>query len=645
MIGFIRSFLESTLGKAIALSIVVLMGLAFASSDVAGNLLGKGISSEKLADVGGSTITRADFEAGFKDAFERQRQKNPSITMKQFVENGAIDQYLDAMIADRALFEFGKRHGMLVSDRLIDSELNQVPDFKGVDGKFNKAIYLNLIGKRGFSDQLVRDNIGQELMTRQLLVPASYAAVMPQTAVGQYVSLLKERRQGAVALIPSAAFAPKEAPSDAVLQGFYKQNQKRYMQPERRTIRYIVFDEAALKNVAAPTEAEIQNAYKANAAQFSASETRTVTQVIVPTEAAAKALAGEVAGGKALEAAATSKGLAPTKLDKLTKNALASQASQALADAVFATAQGTLAAPGRSPLGWHVIRVDAIERNTGKTLDQARPELVAQLTEAKRKAALSDTSAKIEEQIDKGASLADVAKQLGLTVATTVPVTQSGQIFGKPQEKAPDAVLPVVNAAFGMEREGEPQLAEVVAGKTFTVYEVGQITQAAPAPLGEIREVVARDYALQQGSVQAKAAADKVLAQLAKGVPLNAALASVGVALPPVQNVDMTREQISQSRERVPPPLALLFAMAKKSSKQLEGPNKMGFYIVTVSDIIPGQVDKNDPLLAQAAAQLGQITGQEYARQFRAAIRAEVGSEKNPTGIGKVRSELVGSGQ
>jgi peptidyl-prolyl cis-trans isomerase D len=645
MIGFIRSFLESALGKAIALSIVVLMGLAFASSDVAGNLLGGGVSAERVAKVGKSSITAADLKLAVTNAFEQQRQQNPTLTMKQFLAGDTLDTLLDDMIAREAVMQFGKAHGMIVSDRLVDSELVKIDAFLGPDGKFSEKQYRSLIAQRGLTDAVVRADLANGLMARQLLVPASYGAIMPQTAVGQYVSLLKERRVGTVALIPSAAFAPKEAPSDAVLQGFYKQNQKRYMQPERRTIRYVVFDEAALKNVPAPTEAEIQNAYKANAAQFSASETRTVTQVIVPTEAAAKALAGEVAGGKALEAAATAKGLAPTKLDKLTKAALAGQASQALADAVFATAQGKLAAPGRSPLGWHVIRVDGIEKNTGKTLDQARPELVTQLTEAKRKAALSDTSAKIEEQIDKGASLADVAKQLGLTIATTVPVTQSGQIFGKPQEKAPDAVLPVVNAAFGMENEGEPQLAEVVAGKTFTVYEVGQITQAAPAPLGEIREVVARDYALQQGSAQAKAAADKVLAQLAKGVPLNTALASVGVALPPVQNVNMTREEISQSRERVPPPLALLFAMAKKSSKQLEGPNKLGFYIVSVADIIPGQVDRNDPMLAQAASQLGQITGQEYARQFRAAIRAEVGAEKNATGIGKVRGELVGSGQ
>lgn len=645
MLGFFRSFFQSRLGVIFTLGFLALIALAFASADVTGNMFGGVTGSDRVATVGKARINAADLKLTTTNAFEQQRQQNPTLTMKQFLAGETLDSLLDDMIAREAVMQFGKAHGMLVSDRLVDSELVKIDAFLGPDGKFSEKQYRSLIAQRGLTDAAVRADLANGLMARQLLVPASYAAVMPQTAVGQYVSLLKERRQGAIALIPSAAFAPKEAPSDAVLQGFYKQNQKRYMQPERRTIRYIVFDEAALKNVPAPTEAEIQNAYKANAAQFSASETRTVTQVIVPTEAAAKALAGEVAGGKALEAAATSKGLAPTKLDKLTKNALASQASQPIADAVFAAAQGALAAPGRSPLGWHVIRVDTIEKNTGKTLDQARPELVTQLTEAKRKAALSDTSAKIEEQIDKGASLADVAKQLGLTVTTTVPVTQSGQIFGKPQEKAPDAVLPVVNAAFGMEREGEPQLAEVVAGKTFTVYEVGQITQAAPAPLGEIREVVARDYALQQGSVQAKAAADKVLAQLAKGVPLNAALASVGVALPPVQNVDMTREQISQSRERVPPPLALLFAMAKKSSKQLEGPNKMGFYIVTVSDIIPGQVDKNDPLLAQAAAQLGQITGQEYARQFRAAIRAEVGSEKNPTGIGKVRSELVGSGQ
>jgi len=645
MLGFFRSFMHSRLGVIFTLAFLALIALAFASADVTGNMFGGVAGADRVAKVGKSRISTADLKLAINNAFESERQKNPTLTMKQFVASGAVDQILDDLILREGTMQFGLAHGMRVSDRLVDSEIAKIPAFLGPDGKFSDSAYRQLLAQRGLTDKAVRDDLAKGLIARELLVPTAYGAAMPMTAARQYVAILKEKRVGSVAMIPSLAFAPKEPPSDQVLGGYYNANKARYMQPERRTIRYAVFDETSLKNVPAPTEAEIAARYKAGAATYAPSETRSVTQVIVPTEAAAKALAAEVAGGKSLETAATSKGLAPTKLDKLTRQALAGQASQGIADAVFAAAQGQMPAPGKSPLGWHVVRIDAVQRNPGKTLDQARAEITTALAAEKRRKALGDVSARIEDEFDNGGSLADAAKELGLTLETTAPLTDTGQVFGKPDSKGPDAVLPVVQAAFSMEREGEPQLAELQAGTKFVIYEVGQMTAASPAPLAEIKQLVARDWAVEQGSTKASEAATKVLAQLAKGVPLSAALASVGVPLPPARPIEMTREQLMSEGDRIAPPLALLFSMAKKSNKRLEAPGKGGWYIVSVADIIPGEVKDGDPLLTNALRDLGALTGQEYAQQLRAAIREDVGAEKNQTGVKAVISDLVGTGQ
>lgn len=645
MLASFRSFFQSRIGVVFTLGFLALIAIAFASADVTGNMFGGVSGSDRVAKVGSSKIGSADLRVSLNNEFEFERQNNPTLTMKQFMEAGALDRVLDDLIARQALAEFGKVHGFAVSHRLVDSEILQIPAFLGPDGKFSEAAYRQLIAQRGLTDALVRDDLSKSLLARQVLTPAGQGSTMPATAVTKYVSLLKERRIGEIAVIPSAAYAPATAPDDAMLTKFYTANKARYTEPERRTLRYVVFDEAALKNVPAPTEAEVAQRYKANAAAFAPSETRTVTQVIVPTEAAAKAVAAEVAGGKSLEVAATAKGLAPTKLEKVSRQSLAGQASQAIADAAFATAQGKLAAPGKSPLGWHLVRVDAIVRNPGKTLDQARAEILAQLAVEKRRLALADVSARIEQELDKGGSLADVAKELNLQVATTEPLLKTGEVFGKADQKAPEVVAPAVQAAFGMEREGEPQLAELQAGTKFIVYEVGQITPEAPAPLAQIKDIVARDYVLDNGSAKARAASEKVLAQIAKGASLETALASLGIKLPAAEKVDLSREMLMASGRQVPPPLALLFSMAKNSSKRLEAPGKNGWYIVTVKDIIPGQIQPNDPQVASASRDFGRIVGQEYAQQLRAAIRAEIGVKRNESTIAAVRKDLVGTGQ
>jgi peptidyl-prolyl cis-trans isomerase D len=643
MLGFFRSMLKSRIGAAVALVFLGLIALAFASADVTGSGFGGIAGGDRAAKVGSSRVGTAELGKALTNAFEQERQRQPGLTMQQFLDAGGMETVLTGLTDRLAIAEWGKRHGMISSDRLVDSELVKVPAFQGVDGKFSQTTYEQLLAQRGLTDKEVRKDLGQGLIARQLLLPAAFGAQMADEAVQRYAALLTEKRVGSIAMIPSLAFAPASPPDANTLAGFYNANKGRYMQPERRTIRYLVVDEASLKTVPAPTEAEIANRYKQNSAVYAASEQRTVTQVIVPTEAAARALAAEVGAKGSLDAAARAKGLVPSKLENQTRDTLANQTAKAVADAAFAAAQGSVAAPAKSAIGWHVVKVDAVNRNAGKTLDQARAEIVTALNLEKRRAALSDLAAQAEQEIDGGTGLADIAKTLNLTVATTPALTADGSVYGKQGKKVAADLAPLVQAAFAMEREGEAQLAELKAGEKFAIFDVGQLTAATPAPLDQIKATVGRDWAIEQGSAKAKAAADKILAALNKGTPMAEALKAAGVALPAPQAVDLPRAALNQMQGQVPAPLALLFAMAKGSNKRLEGANGQGWYLVSLKDIVIGNVKRGDQVFAQASRSFAADSGDEYAQQLRTAIRKDIGVERNAAGIKAVRDQLTGA--
>ncbi len=643
MLGFFRSFLKSRIGVAVALIFLGLIALAFASADVTGSGFGGIAGGDRAAKVGSNRIGTAELGKALTNAFEQERQKQPGLTMKQFLDAGGMDTVLTGLTDRLAMAEWGREHGLMAGDRLIDSEITKIPAFQGPDGKFSQSAYEQLLAQRGLTDKDVRKDLGQGLLARQILLPAAFGAQMADEAVQRYAALLTEKRVGTIVSVPSLAFAPTSPPADSTLAAFYNANKSRYMQPERRTIRYAIVDEASLKTVAAPSDAEIAQRYKLNTAVYSASEQRSVTQVIVPTEAAAKALAAEVGANGSLDNAARAKGLVASKLADQTRDTLANQTSRAVSDAAFAATSGTLATPAKSGLGWHVLKVDAVKRNAGKTLEQARPEIVAALTLEKRRAALSDLAAQVEQEIDNGTGLADIAKTLNLTVSTTAPLTANGSVFGKQDEKVSADIAPLVQAAFSMEREGEAQLAEIKPGEKFAVYDVGQLVAATPAPLDQIKSVVARDWAVQQGAAKAKAASDKILAALNKGTPLAEALKLAGAALPAPQPVDLPRQALTQMQGQVPAPLALMFAMAKGSNKRLEGPNNGGWYVVSLKEIVLGQVKRGDQIFQQAARSFGQDAGGEYAEQLRLAIRKDVGVERNDAGIKAVRDQLTGS--
>jgi peptidyl-prolyl cis-trans isomerase D len=64
--------------------------------------------------------------------------------------------------------------------------------------------------------------------------------------------------------------------------------------------------------------------------------------------------------------------------------------------------------------------------------------------------------------------------------------------------------------------------------------------------------------------------------------------------------------------------------------------------VVLLNKIVPGQVKPDDPVLAQARVELGQLAGREYVDQLRAAVREVVGVKRNEAAIAALRTQLLG---
>jgi peptidyl-prolyl cis-trans isomerase D len=640
MLQFFRNFFKSKFGVIFTLAFLVVIAIAFGVGDIASNQSGGGIAGgDRVAVVGGRKISATDLSQAMTTSLENEKQQNPTLTMEGFIAAGGLDRVLDQILQRTALAEYAQKQGLRAGKRLVDSELVQIQAFQGIDGKFDRNAFLAALRQRGLSEELVRNDVAAGLYARQMLIPANFGAAVPRSLAQQYATLLKERRKGAIAVLPSAAFAPKGDPATAQLNAFYSAHRTDYLRPERRVIRYATFGEEALGNVAPPSEAQIAARYQRDAAQYQAKQTRTFTQLVLPTEAAAKAVAAEVSGGTSLAAAAASKGLATTKVGPIARNELATQSSQAVANAAFTAGQGAMIAPTRGGLGWYLLRVDAIENTPARSLAQVRDEIAKALAEEQRRAAFADLAANVEDELDNGGSLADVAKKLKLEIKTTEPITADGRVYGK-QETAPPILARALKTAFEME-EGQPQLAEAEPGKTYLVFEAAGITPSAAAPLAEIKDEVVLDWRKSEGAKAAKAAAQRVMQRLAGGQDLAAALAAEKIALPPPNSVDMGRDDLARQGQ-VPPVMALMFSMAKGTVKRLEAPQNNGWYVVKLDDVTLPPLDKNDPLIGATQQQLASVFGDEYSEELVHAAQRAVGVTKNQAAIDAVRKQLTG---
>ncbi len=642
MISLFRRFFASKIGLAIVMVFLVLMALAFAASDITGSTFGGIASGDRMAVVGGEPIPATELNVGANNALNQVRQQNPTLTMPEFIAQGGLEEVTRQLIDGFAVGEYAQRYGLRAGKNLVDSEILKIPAFQGLTGAFDQKAYVAALGSRGLNDKTFRRDLGNELLAQQLLAPAVASPQLPEKIARQYAALVLEKRKGEIALIPSTAFAPAGDPSDAQLAAWYKDNRTQFIRPERRTLRFAVFSSDSLKVNAAPTAAEMAARYQRDAASYAASEKRAITSFVVPTQDAAKALAARVSGGASLEAVAREAGFTASKTDSLDQKALASATSTTLAQNAFKAAQGALAVPAQGPLGWYVARVDKVERSPARSLAQVTPEITQQLAAEKRTAAIDDRVAEIENEVDGGTAFADVAKAYGLKIETTPSLLADGTAFGQPQVTIVPQLAPVLQTAFQME-ESEPQLAVVVPGQQFVIFEVARVEEASAAPLAEIRPAAVAGWKRAQGAVLAKQAADRILAKVRGGTPLAAAMAAENRPGLEREVIDLERRQLlAQQRQRVAPPLVLLFSMAEGTVKSLEAPRDIGWYIVNLSDISTLPLDSEPQLIAQTRQQLGGALADEYRTQATAAMRKELGVTRNAEAIAAVRKRLVG---
>jgi peptidyl-prolyl cis-trans isomerase D len=385
MLLFFRSLFGSKLGVIVTLTFIAILGVAFALGSVSGSSFGGFSSGSKIASVGSEKISATDLETQFSSIVKRLRQRNPQLSIKEFLAQDGLNDVLTYVMDGKAVMQWGDQHGIYVGDRLIDSEIAKDPNIQAPDGKVDSALYRQLLAQQGTSDSAFRTEQTQTLMAKLLLASNSFGLKVPRTMTGHYYAVLTEHRRGAIVTLPPAAFAPAGPPSDAEVTGWYNGHKADYILPERRTVRFVSYTDAAVKASAVPTDAEITARYTENKAKYAASDKRKLSQMVLSNEAAARQVVAEVAGGKPLEASAQAKGLAVAALGTLTKDGYALQSSAEAASAVYAAPNAKVLGPFKAPLGWIVVRVDGRETTAGQTLDQAKPELVKELTDEKRR--------------------------------------------------------------------------------------------------------------------------------------------------------------------------------------------------------------------------------------------------------------------
>jgi peptidyl-prolyl cis-trans isomerase D len=628
-----------------AILIAILAGFAVAdiSNFGSGNVGFGGMSSSTLAEAGDQDVTEREMSEQMQRRLQQVRAENPNADYATIA--GDFDALLNSILDERSLIAFGDKYGFRLSKPLIDAEIAQLPQAKGLNGQVSDQSYQAFLAQQRLTDAQVRQIIAGGMLQRLLIAPVAANARVSVGMATPYASMLLEAREGEAAAVPIDQFKAGLKPTDAQLQQFYTANRKRYMIPEQRVLRFATIGPDQVASVSASPQ-EIADYYNKNQATYGAKETRNLSQVVVPDQATANAIAARAKAGGTLAAAAAPAGsnAAVTSLTDETRQAYSSVAGDKVAAAVFSAASGALVGPLQSDFGWVVVKVDSVKSQGGKTLAQATPEIAAKLNADKRKGAIEDLVNTVQDAVDEGSNFSEAAAKAKLPVTSTPLIVANGTSRADPNFKLAPNMSAAVKTGFEIAANDPPEVVSLGGDQGYVMVSPQQVVAAAPAPLANIREQVASDWINDQAQKRARAAADAIAAKAAQGVSLADAVKQTGVALPPVLPLAARRIQIAQAQGQVPPPLKLLFTLEQGKARVAPVPQAKAFFVVKVNKIVPGNATLQPALIARMQGELQQAVADDYAREFLAAVRANMKAKRNESAIATLKARLVSGG-
>lgn len=643
MLGALRKAVSSWLGLAILGLALVAMVVTLFYGQTPGPA--GGARGSVVVAVGPEAVTEPEWIRAVNLALEVQRRDTPQMTLPDFVRLGGADVVLEQLVLSRTLDLFGREARLPIGRRLVDGEIASLPAAQ-VGGRFDEAAFRRFLGQAGVSEEELRRELAGELARRLTLVPVTAGLDVPDRLARAYARLLFDRRRGVVLAVPFAAVPEPAPPDEATLVAFWKAEPGPWTVPERRRFRVAAVETERLWAEAEPTAAEVEAYWKEHPEEFGGMPFRRLAQVVLPDEARARDFVRKVRAGEDFARVAAAAGFAPadTDLGRLSERRLAAMTNEAVARAAFSAAPGAVTDPVRGAFGWHVVKVLAVEPPRPVPLAEARADIAARLRQRKREELLARRVDDIEDRLEQGEPLGDVARALGLAVETVGPLTADGRRLTADDRLEP-AGHPLLARAFALDPEEGPAVVQDGAGR-FYVLEVAEVIPPAPIPLERIRDRVVQAWRERTRTEAARRVAERVAAALDRGED-PVALARTR-RLPSPEKLDIRRVDLSRllgAGQAVPAALSALLDLPVGRARVVADPGRPAWFVVRPEAHEPGDADAAEALLPQVREALGRTAADELAETFARALERAVGVVRQPGAIAAVKARLAGEGE
>lgn len=610
--------IRSRAGNLVVKLLFIVLILSFIGFGVENFLLSTG-KSTKVAEIGDVTLDQPTFANRVTAELQRYQQAlGGTYDRKQLREMGLVEQAMQRVISDILMDQESKHLGLVVSDAMVKSAVENDPSFLDEQGKFDRSKFLGFVARNGYSEARFISELRRQFGGSEILQTVASGSHAPAITVDALLSYRGEKRVATMLFIPDDSVAIKSAkPTDADLEAIHKDKAAQFTAPEYRSLSYVVLSATGLAAGMKATDKELHDSYDSRIDEFTVPERRTVEQVRFDTEALAKAARDKITAGSDFAAIAKDAGQKP-EVTSLGENA-AGDLPPEFAAAVFALPVNEVSKPIKSDFGWHLLRATAVKPGHVDEFDAVKAKVQKELIDQKSVDALYDRANKLDTVLDGGASLEDAARQLGLDVHAVPAVSHTGKAPDGSDVKDLPAATQLLGSAFDLKQGQTGRPVEVREQNLYFVVRTDSVTEPALRPLADVRDQVLHAWEAEQRGQVAKVRADALAAKVKDAQTLDAV--AKGEKLTTVVTSAFTRD--GKGTGDLPPAAVgpLFSTQSPGLVTVVRGSSDNGWVIAQLKSIDPVDAEKDKNQRAEIAKSVKDGIQNDLMKQFDAALR------------------------
>jgi peptidyl-prolyl cis-trans isomerase D len=591
----------------------------------------RGFGANSVAKIGGTEISVEQFRQYYSDKLQQLGQRlGRSISPDQARAIGIDRQLLGQLVAETALDELAKDMRLGLADKDIAARIMADPNFKGVNGQFDRARFEAVIRNAGYSEQRYVAEQRNVLLRREIAQTVSGELPVPKTILQAINQYQKEKRAIDYVALTEAQAGEIPAPTPEELAKYFEAHKVTFRAPEYRKLTLLPLSPAELAKPDAVSDADAKAFYESRKDTYGTPEKRDVKQILFPTLEEAQAAKDKIAKGATFADIVKERNLKPTDTD-LGLVPKSDIIDPAVAAAAFALKPGDVSDPVKGSFGTVLVTVGKIEPGAQKTYEEVAPEIKKEIAEQRARGDIGNLRDKIEDERAAGSTLAETAQKLNLKAVTIDAVDRSG--------RAPDGnlvtALPkqpdVVSAAFASD-VGVDNDALQMPGNGYLYYDVTGITPARDRTLDEVKDKVAARWRDDEISKRLQAKSDDMIAKLKAGATL--AQIATGGGLNIQTAADLER---GKAAGFVPAKVVdVVFRTAKGQAAATQGDTETSRFVFVVTGVTEPKFDANAPELEQLSTQMQNSYADDLIGEYIAKVETDIGVSINQSALNQV---------